>query len=257
MGFERVEMKNSRQLTLIGNFFPASTDAIVIMCHGFTSDKSSRGRFDRFALRFQKSGFNVLAFDFSGCGESDDDSLTMAKQADDLQSVLTVVKQRGFQKIALYGHSLGSRICLMCYSEDIQTMVLTGASTGGTVYHWDDHFTAEQIKELAESGKITEQLAKGPRKTIIIDQQMLLDFEQCDQKKLLSLIKCPVLIIHGNCDEEERMLSELSRAGMKWLPKESKLEIIDGAVHSFMDHLDVVEDHANDWLIKNMNSNEK
>lgn len=252
MGFERVEMKNSRQLTLIGNFYPASADAIVIMCHGFTSDKTSRGRFDRFALRFQKSGFNVLAFDFSGCGESDDDSLTMAKQADDLQSVLTFVKQRGFQKIALYGHSLGTRICLMCHSEAIQTMVLTGASTGGTVYQWDEHFSAEQMTELAESGKITEQLSKGPRKTVIINQQMLLDFEQCDQKKLLSSIKCPVLIIHGNYDEEEKRLSELSRAGMTWLPKDSKLVIVDGAAHSFMDHLDVVEDHANDWLIKHM-----
>lgn len=95
------------------------------------------------------------------------------------------------------------------------------------------------MTELAESGKITEQLSKGPRKTVIIDQQMLLDFEQCDQKKLLSSIKCPVLIIHGNYDEEEKRLSELSRAGMTWLPKDSKLVIVDGAAHSFMDHLDV------------------
>ncbi|MCM3597077.1 alpha/beta hydrolase [Metabacillus idriensis] len=252
MKFERVEIKNSRQLTLIGNFYAAPSDGVIIMCHGFTSDKSSRGRFDRFALRFQASGFHVLAFDFSGCGESDDDSLTMAKQADDLQAAIAFVKRKGLHKIALYGHSLGSRICLMSYSKDIQTMVLTGASTGGTVYDWNEHFTPVQMKELRETGKITQLLTNGPRKKVIIEQQMLDDFEQCNQKKLLSSISCPVLIIHGNHDREEKMLSDKSREGMKFLSKESKLVIINGAAHSFMGYLDVVEELSMDWLLQHL-----
>ncbi|MEK3808150.1 alpha/beta hydrolase [Bacillus sp. FSL H8-0547] len=213
-------------------------------CAGFTSDKSSRGRFDRFAAVFQSLGWNVLAFDFSGCGESDDDTLTMAKEKDDLQSVIEYAKQRGFHSIVLYGHSLGSRI----YTREVKTMILTGASTGPNTYNWNDHFTAEQMRELHETGVITEHLSSGPRKQIIIDQQMLLDFEQGNQKELLSAVACPILIIHGNADEEERMLSETSKRGMKWLPEGSKLEVIDGASHSFMEHLDEVEKLAVEWL---------
>jgi putative redox protein len=74
---EKVTFKNSRNLSLVGNFYPSSPENIIIMCHGFTSDKSSRGRFDRFAYAFHQLGYSILAFDFSGCGKSDDDRLTM------------------------------------------------------------------------------------------------------------------------------------------------------------------------------------
>ncbi|WP_282032788.1 alpha/beta hydrolase [Metabacillus indicus] len=252
MNCVRLELKNSRGLTLIGHLYEADSRRLVIMCHGFTSDKSSRGRFDRFAAVFQTFGWNVLAFDFSGCGESDDDTLTMAKEKDDLQSVIEYAKQRGFQSIVLYGHSLGSRICLMCYSKEVSTMILTGASTGPHTYNWNDHFTAVQMRELQETGVITEQLSSGPRNKIIIDQQMLLDFEQGNQKELLSAVACPVLIIHGNADEEERMLAETSKRGMKWLPQGSKLEVIDGASHSFMEHLNEVEKLAVEWLCQHL-----
>ena len=64
---ERVTFTNSRGLTLVGNLHPPPAQSIIIMCHGFTSDKSSRGRFDRLGQTFAAHGYGVLAFDFSGC----------------------------------------------------------------------------------------------------------------------------------------------------------------------------------------------
>jgi pimeloyl-ACP methyl ester carboxylesterase len=64
------------------------------------------------------------------------------------------------------------------------------------------------------------------QRKVIIDKQMLLDFELVDQKKLLTNVKCPVLIMNGDADEEERDLYLLSREGMKWLPKGSQLDSI-------------------------------
>lgn len=244
---ERVTFKNSRNLTLVGNFYPASPQSVIIMCHGFRSDKSSRGRFDRFANTFQRLGYSVLAFDFSGCGESDDDRLTLAKQVDDLRAAISYVKSRGYTRVALYGHSLGARVCLQSYNSDISTMVLTGAGTGPMKYNWEEHFTQEQLEELALKGYLTEQTEK---RTILIDQQMLLDFEQVDQEELLGNVKCPVLIVHGNADEEERSLCELTKQGMKWLLGSSRLEVIDGADHSFMEYLDQVEGLASRWFLE-------
>ena len=244
---ERVTFKNSRNLTLVGNLYPAVSDKIIIMCHGFCSDKNSRGRFPRLAKKFNEIGYNAFSFDFSGCGESDNDSLTMAKEVDDLKSAIAFIKSKGFNKIALYGHSLGTVICLKCYSPEIITMALSGAGTDSMKYDWNDFYSKEQIKELEENGYLTEKV-DGVRKEIIVDQQMLKDFELVRQEELLSGITCPILIIHGDNDEEERLLCGNSKRGMRLLSSDSRLFIINGANHSFMDHLDKLVDLVSNWM---------
>jgi pimeloyl-ACP methyl ester carboxylesterase len=142
---EKIAFKNSRNLTLIGNFYPSSLEKIIIMCHGFTSDRSPKGRFDGFANAFHQLGYSVLAFDFSGCGESDDERLTMATRIDDLHNAILFVKSRGFSHIALYGHSLGTRVCLKCNTNQIATMDLTGALTGPMKYDWNKLLTKGEL----------------------------------------------------------------------------------------------------------------
>ncbi|HXF27114.1 MAG TPA: alpha/beta fold hydrolase, partial [Bryobacteraceae bacterium] len=105
-----VEFRNSRGLRLRGDLLRGGTESMVVMAHGFTSDRRSRGCFGRLANALAEDGHNSLRFDFSGCGESDDDTLTMAKQVDDLQAALAFVESEGFRHIALYGHSLGGLI---------------------------------------------------------------------------------------------------------------------------------------------------
>ncbi|WP_176560332.1 alpha/beta hydrolase family protein [Brevibacillus dissolubilis] len=236
----------------MGNLYPADSQAIIIMCHGFTSDKSSKGRFDRFAARYQQLGYNALAFDFSGCGESDDDRLTLSKLVDDLHAAIAFAKSQGFTRIALHGHSLGSRVCLEAYTPEIITMVLSGAGTGPVEYNWHEIYTPEQMRELEEKGYITDFKAEGPRKAVIVDRQMLLDFANFSQEELLKKVTCPVLLIHGNQGAEEKLLSEITKQGIKWLSADSRLEIIDGAQHSFMEHLPIVERLATDWLEKHV-----
>ena len=248
----RVTFTNSNNLTLVGNLYPSVSVAIIIMCHGFTSNKYSKGRFERLIKAFNKSSFSALAFDFSGCGESDDDSLTVDKEVDDLRSAIIFAKSKGYKRIALYGHSLGSLICLKCYNPEIITMVLSGALTDSMHYNWDEFFTEVQMKELKEKGYITEPTPDDVRKTIVIDKQMLIDFESIDQKELLKNITCPVLIIHGNNDDEETLLCEISKRGMVLLSEGSKLEIIDGANHSFLEHYDILIDLSNEWFVKHI-----
>lgn len=247
---QRVTFLNSRQLTLVGHLFPADSAAVVVMAHGFTSDKSSRGRFDHIARCLNEVGYSALAFDFSGCGESDNDSLTVAKQVDDLRAAIAYVKSRGFQRIALWGHSLGGRICLQAYTPEVVTMVLTGPGTGPMHYNWEEHFSPEQLGELAKRGRFIERLEEGPRRQLVIEAQMLKDFAEVDQEQLLTGVKCPALIIHGDDDEEERQLLALSRRGLRYLPQGSRLEVIHGAGHSFLGHLERVVELGRSWLIE-------
>ena len=250
MGVERVEFTNSRNQTLVGNLYPADSNSIIILCHGFLSDKYSRGRFERLIKVLNKSNYNALAFDFSGCGESDDDNITVGKEVNDLRSAIAFVKSRGYKNIALYGHSLGTLICLKCCTSEIVTMVLSGASTDSMHHNWNEFFTKVQMQELKEKEYITEYTPKEVRKKIIIDKQMLLDFDLINQGEILKNVICPILIIHGNEGEEENLLYERSKKAMPLLSNDSKLEIIDGANHSFLEHYDILINLANDWFIK-------
>ncbi len=245
---EKVSFKNSRGLNLVGNLYQSNSKSIIIMCHGFMSDRYSKGRFEKLGIALNNYGFDALAFDFSGCGESDDDSLTIEKEVDDLKAAILYVKSKEYEKIALYGHSLGSLICLEGYIAEIQTMVLSGALTGSIKYNWDEFFTEEQMAELEGKGIITEYAPGGMREKIIIDKSILEGFEYINQKELLEGIKCPVLIIHGGSDEEEILLHEQSKFAINMLSVDSRIEVVDGANHNFLDHFDQVIKLSIDWF---------
>jgi pimeloyl-ACP methyl ester carboxylesterase len=85
------------------------------------------------------------------------------------------------------------------------------------------------------------------RDIVIINRELLEDFDQIDQESLLRKVKCPVLIIHGDTGEEEKMLSKISRVGARYLPSGSRIEIIEGADHKFNDHINEVIDMAIKW----------
>ncbi|MDV3429409.1 MAG: alpha/beta fold hydrolase, partial [Bacillota bacterium] len=235
---------------LSGNLYAAESEDIVILSHGFTSDKYSRGRFERLAKALNLININAFTFDFSGCGESDDDSLNMDKETDDLKSAVNYVKSLGYKKIALYGHSLGTVISLKAFSKEITAMVLSGAGTDSMKYNWNEVFSESQMMELSENGIITELRPGEKREKIVIEEQMLRDFEQVNGEILLKNITCPVLIIHGNRGEEERFLLEKSKRGINFLMPESKLVIIDGADHSFMEHYEKLISLTCDWFKK-------
>lgn len=245
---EKISFKNARGLNLVGDFYSADSDAIVIMSHGFTGDKSEWGRFDKTAEALNKQDYNVLNFDFSGSGESDDDSLSVDKQVDDLQSAIKYAQNRGLNEIGLLGLSLGGLISLKVYDERIKTMVLWAPVTDKIRYSWRQRYSPEQLQELEERGYIAKIRDKGIRRKIIIDKQMLKDREGVDQKSLSSKIKCPVLIIHG--DEDDRVPLQDSKNAMKYLPKNSKLEIIAGADHDFTEQLSQFIDCSISWFRK-------
>jgi len=242
--------ENSRCQSLIGNFYTSNSELIVIMSHGFTGDKSEWGRFNKIAKMLNDSGYNVLTFDFSGCGESEDDTLTVKKQVDDLKSAIRFVKLKGYKKIGLFGHSLGGLISLKCFTREVVTMVLFAPVTDKIKCAWDKKYSEEQLKELNEKGYITKIRNKGVRKKILIDKQMLEDRENINQDKLLKDVKCPILIIHGK--EDESVPPTDSVEAVKLLSEESKLELIDNADHSSYGSMEIIAKLINNWFLDNL-----
>ena len=109
---KQITFQNARRKNLAGDFYKADSNKVIIMMHGFTGDKSEHGRFDKAADALYNNGYNVLNFDFSGSGESDDDFISVAREVDDLKYAINDIKNRGLKKIGLFGHSLGGLVCL-------------------------------------------------------------------------------------------------------------------------------------------------
>jgi pimeloyl-ACP methyl ester carboxylesterase len=246
---EQVSFKNSRGLKLVGDLYRAPTDNIIIMAHGFMNDRSSQGRFEQVAERLNEEKYNVLKFDFSGCGESDQDIIELDKEIDDLKSAIDFAKEEGFKKIALFGNSLGGLVCLKAYNPEISSMVLTGPITDSMNYDWEKFYSEEKMQELKNKGYLTMGNEKtGYRK---ISKEMLDAFSQIDQKELLKGVNCPILIIHGDRGEEEKELLERSKKALKILPNSSKLKVVEGAAHGIRDKYHIVVELTVDWFLNN------
>ena len=104
---------SSRGLRLVGDLLHVGDEALVVLCHGYTSDRYSRGRFPAVAQALAAKGISSLAFDFAGCGESDDDVLTLDGQVADLLEALFWARRQGYQRLGVYGHSLGGLVALL------------------------------------------------------------------------------------------------------------------------------------------------
>jgi len=135
--------EDNQNLELAGNYWEANSNTGVIMAHGFTGDKSEWGYFDRIAEALNVAGYNVLAFDFAGSGESDDEPLRIDRQVQDLSVAKEYLESKGVDKIGLYAHSQGSLVSLR-NSDGVEAMVLTSPVTENLADYTDDRLSEEK-----------------------------------------------------------------------------------------------------------------
>ena len=211
------------------------------MAHGFTGDKDEWGRFVKTAEEFCKNGFAVFRFDFSVSGESEGDSITVKQWVDDLKSAINFVKQKGYSNIGLLGLSLGGLCSILAYNENIKTIVLWEPVTKAKT---PTKLKEEIQAELNEKGYTIIKNKAG--KKFKIPKEYLIERETINQQEILSKIRCLVLIIHG--DRDDVVPVDHSREAIKYLPKESKLEVIENADHGFYEQLDKIISISLNWF---------
>jgi alpha-beta hydrolase superfamily lysophospholipase len=112
-----------------------SSKGCVIFFHGITVNKSF---VQKEAAMFRQWGYNVLLVDFRGHGKSTGNKSSYGiHEADDVQHAVEWAKQKGNEKIILYGVSLGAAACIKAIADHkVQPLALIADMPFATVHHY-------------------------------------------------------------------------------------------------------------------------
>ena len=261
----RVTFRNARGLRLVGDLCRPASRRLPATPRRPATGRSSSWRTALPATAARAGGsrasprrsprpdYASLAFDFAGCGESDDDVLTLDHQIDDLHAAIAHARTLGYERLALHGHSLGGRVCLAAAPPQAATIATTGAPTGPMRYDWHDFFTPAQMDELDRTGRVAmPQDEDRARSTVVTSAALLQALVDCDPAALFESVRCPVLLIDGDGDDEERQALAQARQGLALLPAGSRVALLPGSPHNLEGHLDEVIELLLDWFAEHL-----
>jgi dienelactone hydrolase len=153
---QKVRFKTEDGLEIVGNFFPAEkNDApAVVLLHMMPETKES---WNNFAVKLNQEGFECLAIDLRGHGESQGGPVGSKSfsDAEHMASINDVVGAVGFfidkgipiEKISLVGASIGANLSITFQSEHPQIKSSILLSPGLNYRGVETEHTAKKIKE--------------------------------------------------------------------------------------------------------------
>jgi uncharacterized protein len=227
---ENVTFVNRRGQTLNGVLHhpeASASRAGVILCHGMESTKES----DKLVLLSQelaRRGLLVVRFDFACAGKSGKfEEITYSGEVEDLQAAFAFMRDRQPGKIAIFGSSMGGTVALIFAAQ--QPAVATVVTIATPVH--PERFTSRLLTpaQVEEWRKTGHTFYHGHR----INVSLLHDVEKLNVPAAARKISCPVLILHGDCDEVVPVDEAHELFGS--LRGAKKLSIVRGADHRFSD----------------------
>ncbi len=127
--YQLVNLTTDDGLTLRGRFFPAyhhlgysgggeaatTPKGSVILLHGYAGTHDS---LLEYASWLVAAGYNILAYDQRGCGQSDGERVTLgALESHDVGAAVAWLRRRGESNIAVWGFSMGGTSAILAAAE--------------------------------------------------------------------------------------------------------------------------------------------
>ena len=227
MGVSEVQIMTPRGKQLAADWVVPvdSRDVCVVLVHSFLGDRHSAGWFDFLGSAYRGAGYQTLAFDLAGCGDSDDDVLTSSSSVEDIQSACSWLLDNGVKKILLHAHGYGATASLRAAPLPVATMILTGPISGSTLMDWSAVFSPDQLDLLEVVGHTIIPGSEGERDHYLISKQTLADLTIVDTQKLAQGVSCRVLLVHDGSDQDEGMVDSTAQL-LALLPDGSRLEVM-------------------------------
>lgn len=177
---------------------------LVVLCHGFTGDRTANDHFPTLAAKLAELGIASVRMDFAGCGSSTEPytEYSLASMTDDVNSAIAFLQSEyGVDgAIGLVGHSMGGRLVSL-YPQDGQYPVAAlalwspanGAGLQGLEFlNIEDFSVVEALAAEAE--------ANGQASTkwgVTISAEFVRGMRESDPNAALRACGLPVLLIYS------------------------------------------------------------
>lgn len=207
--------------TIHGKLIDCSKDEVVLIIAGSGQTDMNgnsgaiEGRNDSFLLladALRKEGISSFRYDKRSAGKSagtfnQNDQVYFEDFLDDLNACIGALKDRGFEKIILAGHSQGSLLAFMA-ADNADAII----SIAGTAFPIGETMIKQYASQLGEDAPIIETLNKLMKCEIdekiaeenpiysIANQKFLMSWMKYDPAEILGKIEKPVLILQGESD---------------------------------------------------------
>lgn len=245
-----VIFKNTKDVTLSGSHYTnKKTDSIIIMTHGAANGRTANGLFSDIIPTLHEQGYDILAYDMSGHGESQDAIFSLEYAVSDVKAAIDWCKNQGYKTIILLGHSLGGYASLAGYDPSIKTILLLGSVCGPVDIPWTVFSTPEQLQAMEKTGYMTIG-SWGTERPFVRYNKMYCDqVKSINQEELIKPIKCPTLLINGTIAHEQ-LFQDLAKKAVSLLPERSKHIILPATSHDFNESRQAMIQELINWLVQ-------
>jgi pimeloyl-ACP methyl ester carboxylesterase len=232
-----------------------TTDRIVILCHGFLSNKNSTTNKVLTSLLTGR-GVATFRFDFMGQGESQGpfEQITVGAAVEQALGALELVKGKGFGRVGMIGSSFGGLVALLAAAQRRDLLAL---GLKCPVPDFPEMLRLEfgkdgqdGIAEWRRTGTIPN--VSGGAGRIRLAYQF---FEECLTHQgydAAKAITASTLIVQGDCDEFVPL--HQSRRLFEALQVPKGLHILPGADHTFTKGSDfrMMTGLLSDWMVRHL-----
>lgn len=213
---------------------PKDAKSVVIISHGFTSNKDSKTYLD-LQEKLNKLNIGTLRYDYyghgplfghkSGYGVSSD--VTLSKAVESLKAAIKFVRSHGRYNIALLGSSFGGLISLVVASQDkgIKALVLKSPVTE-PIKFWRERLGNQRIVKWKREGVLHYHLIL---EKYDLKYDYWKDLQKYNTLKSAKNIFCPTFIVHGDKDIYVTIQQSFDLAKVLNI----KVNVIPGAGHDY------------------------
>ena len=210
--------------------FHVSYEKLVVFVHGFTGDMHGPDNlFELLRQELVKNWYSVFQFNFRWTfpSEMSFEKMTLETESQDLDKVLTSMKQRGYNNISLVWESMGVSVILSrSWFEQMKSLIF---------WYWAYNFIETSFKDyLSPENRacIDTNLSLKVEEWFSIWKQFFDNIEKIQLLDRARSISCPVLFLHGNKDIECNYRDSLK--AYELVPHDKKdVYIIWGEEHCF------------------------
>ena len=232
---EEIIFLDSNRNKLLGTLsIPKNAKSVVIISHGFSSNKESK-LYTELETELNNLGIGTFRYDYYGHGKlycknskyKVSKNITLTKCVNSLKAAIKFVREKGNYKIGLFGSSFGGLISLIVSSKDldISALVLKSPVTE-PINFWKERLNNKKIQEW-KNKNILHYNENG--EDFELEYNFWKDLLNYNTYNIAKNIISKTLIIHGDCDNVVPIKQSYELAKII----NTKVKEIKGANHNY------------------------